>query len=30
LRIVLDVANAPTPPAWKPKDFFSAKFPRTR
>ena len=30
LRIVLDVANAPTTPSWKPKDFFSDKFPRAR
>jgi Zn-dependent M28 family amino/carboxypeptidase len=30
LRIVLDVANATSRPAWKPKDFFSEKFPRPR
>jgi Zn-dependent M28 family amino/carboxypeptidase len=30
LRIVLDVANATTAPSWKPKDFFSEKFPRAR
>jgi Zn-dependent M28 family amino/carboxypeptidase len=30
LRVVLDVANAPNAPAWKPKDFFSDKFPRAR
>lgn len=30
LRVLWDVANAATPPAWKPKDFFSSKFPRTR
>ena len=30
LRILLEVANAPTTPAWKPKDFFLEKFPRAR
>ena len=30
LRILLDVANAPTAPAWKSKDFFLEKFPRAR
>jgi hypothetical protein len=30
LRVLLDVANASTAPNWKPKDFFSGKFPRTR
>jgi len=30
LRIVLNVANAPSAPSWKAKDFFSGKFPRDR
>jgi hypothetical protein len=30
LRLLWDVANAPAPPSWKSKDFFSAKFPRAK
>src|SRR5690606_35297592 len=30
LRLLWDVANATTPPSWKPKDFFGSKFPHER